>query len=177
MKSFFRPISIMVPDFKLIAEIELLSAGFRNAKSLSIKLVTVFRLCSELLSHQPHYDFGMRALKTALRLTKMHKIERSELPEEIALLRSVSDVILSKLVDKDVLLFKVNITSHILIREWVFFKCPMLCYFIFRQFFRIHFPKCVWTSPLIRNWRKRSKTHAKTRISNALSTSCRKYIR
>ena len=68
LKALFRAVAMSKPDNEMIAEVMMYSEGFVTAKQLAVKLVAVFQLSRQLLSPQQHYDWGLRALKTILRV-------------------------------------------------------------------------------------------------------------
>ncbi|KAL8432513.1 hypothetical protein ACSSS7_004567 [Eimeria intestinalis] len=68
LQLLFRPVAMVTPDFSAIAEIIIFSEGFAESKRLAKKFVEFFKLCPDQLSPQVHYDFGLRAAKTALLL-------------------------------------------------------------------------------------------------------------
>jgi len=112
----YRPVAMMVPDFALISEIILFSLGFVSAKNLATKIVTLYHLASRQLSHQDHYDFGLRTVKAVLLMAGQVKknfiVDQqrvgniSEVEEAQVLMQALYDTNLPKFLKDDVLLFQ-----------------------------------------------------------------------
>ncbi|XP_060806154.1 dynein axonemal heavy chain 1-like [Amyelois transitella] len=131
LKALFRPISMMVPDYALIAEISLFSYGFYEAKILAGKITTTFRLSSEQLSSQDHYDFGMRAVKTVILVAGNLIRQMPDAEERQIVLRSLRDVNVPKFLADDLLLFN-GIISDLFPRV----EIPVVDYGIMEQSIR-----------------------------------------
>lgn len=120
LKKLFRSVAMTHPDRELIAQVMLFSQGFRTSEALASKVVPFFSLCAEQLSPQPHYDFGLRALKSVLVSAGQLKRDRLEMErsaqgdeagslaasspiaEQEILIQSISETIVPKLVGDDV---------------------------------------------------------------------------
>lgn len=62
----FRPINMAHPDKSDIVRTLLECAGFLEAATLGKRLVEALEIAETMLSEQPHYDWGLRALKSVL---------------------------------------------------------------------------------------------------------------
>ena len=96
LKVLFRPVSMMVPDYTLIAEIMLYAEGFGLAKPLSGKYTQLYKLASVQLSKRDHHDFRMRAVKSVLVMAGSLKRREPDEDENILLIRAMRDSNVSK---------------------------------------------------------------------------------
>jgi dynein heavy chain len=79
------------PDMRMIQENMLMSEGFQTARALSVKFNTLYDLSSALLSKQPHYDWGLRSVKSVLRVAGGMKRANPTLDEAQVLMRALRD--------------------------------------------------------------------------------------
>ena len=98
---------MMIPDYALISEINLYAlGGFKSANILGGKLVLCFKLCSEQLSLQDHYDYGMRAVQASIRLASQLHRDFPEADEEQLLLEALVAQVKPSLVESDIPIFQ-----------------------------------------------------------------------
>lgn len=107
LKTLLRPVSTTLPHTLQIAEIELLSYGFENAKSGAIKILNVFHLCENQLIVKPQYDFGICTIKIVLKLCEKRKIECSDESEDHTIAQAIREIVLCTLIDEDIIIFEV----------------------------------------------------------------------
>ena len=110
LQTLFRPCAMSRPDSEAIAEVLLLTFGFKFASSLAKKTVAFFDSLKTTVSNQPQYDFGLRSLKTTIIASSIlftcepeneHQEERTQGMEEEALIRGIEEVVKPKLSPED----------------------------------------------------------------------------
>ncbi|OHS96678.1 Dynein heavy chain family protein [Tritrichomonas foetus] len=105
LKIQFRMVAMMVPDRRLIMKVKLASSGFSLYEELSDKFALLYVLCSEQLSKQIHYDWGLRNILSVLRFSKEVRANNPTQNERQLLMKVLKNMNLSKLVDDDEPLF------------------------------------------------------------------------
>ncbi|XP_071561821.1 cytoplasmic dynein 2 heavy chain 1 [Temnothorax nylanderi] len=93
----FRPISMAHPDKSDIVRTLLECAGFLEAATLGKRLVEALDIAGTMLSEQPHYDWGLRALKSVLDALR----PIADVDETTRLLVSIKASTLPKLTEAD----------------------------------------------------------------------------
>lgn len=107
IKVQFRPCAMIKADFILIAENMLLSEGFREAKVLSSRFVTLYMLSEELLSFQIHYDWRLRAMKSLLRMAgKLLRLASSGTTEYHVMKSALKNFNLPRVISNDKPIFE-----------------------------------------------------------------------
>ncbi|KOX76673.1 Cytoplasmic dynein 2 heavy chain 1 [Melipona quadrifasciata] len=93
----FRPVGMAHPDRSDIVRALLECAGFLDAATLAKQLVETLDIAEILLSNQPHYDWGLRALKSVLNAIPA----KTDLDETSRLVAAIRASTLPKLTEED----------------------------------------------------------------------------
>ena len=108
LKALFRWCAMVVPELEKICENMLMSEGFKEAKQIAKKFITLYSLSRDLLSKQKHYDWGLRAIKSLLRQAgslKRHPLNQAT-DEMSIMMKALYDFNKAKIVPDDLPIFE-----------------------------------------------------------------------
>ena len=105
LKANFRPITVMVPDRQMIMENMLMAEGFVEARMLAKKFATLYFLLEDLLAPEKHYDWGLRAISSVLKVAGTLLRAESGQVEADVLFRALRDFNLPKILSTDLVIF------------------------------------------------------------------------
>lgn len=119
LKSLFRPCAMPKPDSLAIVEVLLLSQGFRSSTSLAQRLVCLFYHLGVTLQSRPHYDFGLRSLKSTVlaagsllgsAISTSRDVPRDGLEEDI-MITALGEIVKPKLEGSDISTYRCAIKA------------------------------------------------------------------
>lgn len=119
LKTLFRPCAMPKPDSAIIVEVLLLSQGFKSSGVLARQLVTLFHHLHSSLCSRPHYDFGLRSLKSTVLAAgtlldgskKESNVASLEVQEEDLIIRALGQVLKPKFEGGDVRAYRSAIST------------------------------------------------------------------
>lgn len=115
LKSLFRPCAMSKPDSIVITEVLLLSQGFKSSAPLAKQLVSLFQNLKTTLPLRPHYDFGLRSLKSTVIASRslLSSASRTGIDgypvhsfEQDVVIRALGEILKPKLHDGDVSVYE-----------------------------------------------------------------------
>ena len=109
LKSYFRCVSVNLPEYEKILEVMLYSKGFREAAALAGSICKLYQLLGVQFNKQRHYDFGLRSMKTLMFL--IDKIKTSKMPEEVAVRAALIENLTPRLTETDLVIFERTLTD------------------------------------------------------------------
>lgn len=84
---------MMQPDLTYVAYVELMCLGFKDAKTLGSKILSVLNLCRNLFTEQPYHQFSLRAIRTILKCCETLKSNEPELAEENIIVLAIRKIL------------------------------------------------------------------------------------
>lgn len=120
LKKLFRAFAMDQPDKEIIADVILASQCFTYSREIANLLIPFFTDLDSTISRQPHYDFGLRTIKSILTKCGTSRqdqiaISNPRIDREFelgVLVKSLRESIAPKLVKEDVSVFEALLNKH-----------------------------------------------------------------